>query len=168
MTIRTLAAAASLLAIATPLSAQDAPIIQPGAPGSENRMLKAEDATKLAGTTFTQADARFMRMMIPHHAQATTMTELVEARTNNEDILAIAGRIDAGQADEIAFMRDWLTSRGQPVGMVHMEGMSHAEHMAAMGMATPEQMERLASLEGTAFDELFLELMIRHLSLIHI
>ena len=71
MTIRSLAAAASLLALATPLAAQDAPIIQPGAPGAQNRTLQAEDATKLAGTTFTQADARFKRMMIPHHAQAT-------------------------------------------------------------------------------------------------
>lgn len=162
MTTRRLAAAASLLALATPLAAQDAPIIQPGAPGAENRTLQAEDATRLAATTFTQADARFMRMMIPHHTQAVELSSLVAERTNNEDLVAIAERIDAGQADEIAFMRDWLTSRGQPLAMQHMGGMSHAEHMASMGMATPEQMAELSSLEGTAFDALFLELMIRH------
>ena len=107
MTTRAFAAAASLLALATPLAAQQAPIIQPGAPGSENRTLRAEDATKLAATTFTPQDARFMQMMIPHHAQAVDMVALVEERTSNPDILAIAGRISAGQDDEIAFMRDW-------------------------------------------------------------
>jgi len=167
MTIRTFAAAASLLTLAStlacPLAAQDAPIIQPGAPGKENRTLKAEDATKLAATTFTPADARFMQMMIPHHAQATELTALVEGRTSNEDIIAIAGRIDSGQADEIAFMRDWLAARGQPAtAMMHMAGMSHAEHMAAMGMATPEQMARLATLEGPEFDAFFIQLMTRH------
>ena len=170
MTIRTMATAASLIALATtmavPLAAQDAPIIQPGAPGQENRSLKAEDASKLAGTNFAPADARFMQMMIPHHQQATEMTQLVDGRTSNPDIVKIAGRIDAGQGDEIAFMRDWLSSRGLPATMQHtaanMGGMTHAEHMAAMGMATPEQMKRLASLQGTAFDALFLELMIRH------
>ncbi|ALG59635.1 MULTISPECIES: DUF305 domain-containing protein [Citromicrobium] len=170
MTIRTMATAASLIALATtmavPLAAQDAPIIQPGAPGQENRSLKAEDASKLAGTNFAPADARFMQMMIPHHQQATEMTQLVDGRTSNPDIVKIAGRIDAGQGDEIAFMRDWLSSRGLPATMQHtaanMDGMTHAEHMAAMGMATPDQMKRLASLQGTAFDALFLELMIRH------
>ena len=170
MTIRTMATAASLLALATtmagPLAAQDAPIIQPGAPGQENRSLRAEDASKLAGTNFAPADARFMQMMIPHHQQATQMTALVEGRTSNPDIVKIAGRIDAGQGDEITFMRDWLSSRGLPATMQHtaanMGGMTHAEHMAAMGMATPDQMKRLASLQGTAFDALFLELMIRH------
>tara|TARA_B100000378_G_scaffold126608_1_gene102148 strand:- start:2201 stop:4432 length:2232 start_codon:yes stop_codon:yes gene_type:complete len=165
-----MATAASLIALATtmavPLAAQDAPIIQPGAPGQENRSLKAEDASKLAGTNFAPADARFMQMMIPHHQQATEMTQLVDGRTSNPDIVKIAGRIDAGQGDEIAFMRDWLSSRGLPATMQHtaanMGGMTHAEHMAAMGMATPEQMKRLASLQGTAFDALFLELMIRH------
>ena len=159
-----LLAAASLVALSlsAPLAAQDAPIVQPGAPGQENRTLRAEDATKLADTAFAPADARFMRMMIPHHAQAVDMVALVEERTSNEDILALAGRIAAGQDDEIAFMREWLTSRGQSTQMEHKAGMSHAEHMAAMGMATPEQMARLASLTGTEFDALFLQLMTRH------
>ncbi|ABC64964.1 DUF305 domain-containing protein [Erythrobacter litoralis] len=156
-------AASLLLGTSTIAAAQTAPIIQPGAPGMENKTLAAEDATKLAATTYTPADARFMQMMIPHHRQAVAMTALVEGRTANEDIVAIAGRIDAGQADEIAFMREWLEARGERLEMMHHQaGMSHAEHMAAMGMATPEQVARLATLEGTAFDELFLELMIRH------
>ena len=163
-TIARTLAATLLLGTSGIAAAQQAPIIQPGAPGAGNTVLKAEDATKLAGTTFAPADARFMQMMIPHHAQALELAALAEARTSNPDLIAIAGRIDAGQEDEIAFMRDWLAARGQPAtaAMEHMAGMSHAEHMASMGMATPEQMARLASLEGKEFDALFLELMIRH------
>ena len=165
MTIRTLTAASLLslaTAIATPALAQQAPIVQPGAPGAESRTLKAEDATKLADTAFSPADVMFMQMMIPHHAQALELTELVEGRTSNPDMLKIAGRIAASQEDEMKFMREWLSSRGQSEDMPHMPGMSHAEHMAAMGMATPAQMKRLATLKGNEFDALFLELMTRH------
>ncbi|MCV0382906.1 MAG: DUF305 domain-containing protein [Erythrobacter sp.] len=163
-TIARTLAATLLLGTSGIAAAQQAPIIQPGAPGAGNTVLKAEDATKLAGTTFAPADARFMQMMIPHHAQALELAALAEARTSNPDLIAIAGRIDAGQEDEIAFMRDWLAARGQPAAaaMEHMAGMSHAEHMASMGMATPEQMAQLASLQGKEFDALFLELMTRH------
>ena len=97
MTIRTLTAASLLslaTAIATPALAQQAPIVQPGAPGAESRTLKAEDATKLADTAFSPADVMFMQMMIPHHAQALELTELVEGRTSNPDMLKIAGRIE--------------------------------------------------------------------------
>lgn len=38
----------------------------------------------------------------------------------------------------------------------------HAHHHAMMGMATPEQMAALAASNGTAFDRMFLQLMIRH------
>ena len=165
MTIRTLTAASLLslaTAIATPALAQQAPIVQPGAPDAESRTLKAEDATKLADTAFSPADVMFMQMMIPHHAQALELTELVEGRTSNPDMLKIAGRIAASQEDEMKFMREWLSSRGQSEDMPHMPGMSHAEHMAAMGMATPAQMKRLATLKGNEFDALFLELMTRH------
>ena len=162
MTIRTLAAAASILALATPLAAQQAPIVQPGAPGAESRTLKAEDATKLADTAYSPADVRFMQMMIPHHAQALEMAKLIEGRTSNPDMVKIGGRIEASQKDEMDFMREWLSARGEPAMMQHMAGMDHAEHMAAMGMATREQMARLATLSGAEFDAYFLELMIRH------
>ncbi|WP_370178163.1 DUF305 domain-containing protein [Alteriqipengyuania sp.] len=166
MKIRTFAAAASILAIATPLAAQQAPIVQPGAPGAESRMLNAEDATKLADTAYSPADVRFMQMMIPHHAQALEMAALIEGRTSNPDMVKIGGRIEASQEDEMSFMREWLSARGEPAMMQHMAGMDHGKHMAemhaAMGMATPEQMARLATLNGSDFDAFFLELMIRH------
>ena len=158
--IARLSLAASLLATATTLAAQDAPILQPGAPGEATETLSAAEATELANTAWAPGDVSFMQGMIVHHQQAVDMADLVEGRTNNPDILAIAGRIDASQKDEIGFMTDWLRERSQPIAMT---GMGHAHHDGMMkGMATPEQMAQLAASKGTAFDRLFLELMIPH------
>ncbi|AKM08053.1 DUF305 domain-containing protein [Pelagerythrobacter marensis] len=149
-----------LLAGTSVLAAQEAPILQPGAPGQPTRTLAAEEATRLANTAFSPADVAFMQAMIVHHQQAVDMAALVEERTNNPDIVAIAGRIDVSQKDEIGFMTEWLRERSRDVAMA---GMGHAHHHEAMkGMATPEQMAQLAESRGTAFDRLFLQLMIPH------
>ncbi|WP_338446583.1 DUF305 domain-containing protein [Pelagerythrobacter marensis] len=155
-----LSLAAGLLAGTSALAAQDVPILQPGAPGQPTRTLAADEATRLANTAFSPADVAFMQAMIVHHRQAVDMAALVEERTNNPDIVAIAGRIDASQKDEIGFMTEWLRERGQDIAMA---GMGHAHrHEAMRGMATPEQMAQLADSRGTAFDRLFLQLMIPH------
>ena len=142
--------------------AQSAPIVQPGAPGQESRTLSADEATELADATYTMADVAFMQGMILHHQQAVDMANLVEGRSAQEDIVTIAGRIKSSQADEISFMREWLSDRGEPTEMPGMEG--HAGHMHHMmaGMASPEQMAALAEAEGVEFDRLFLTLMIAH------
>lgn len=134
------------------------PIIQPGAPGQTSRSLSAEDAVKIANTSFTRDDAMFMQNMIPHHGQAVSMAVLVEDRTNNEEIIDIAGRIRKSQADEIAFMRDWLEQRNEVTDIDHSMHMDHS----LMGMATPAQMDELAAAKGTDFDRLFLSFMIPH------
>jgi len=76
---------ASCLASATALSAQTAPIVQPGAPGSDGRVLTAEQATDLADTSYSPADVVFMQGMILHHQQAVEMARLIKDRTNRED-----------------------------------------------------------------------------------
>jgi uncharacterized protein (DUF305 family) len=155
-------AAGLLLSTSTAAIAQQAPIVMPGAPGAAPRVIDEDEAIRLSDTRFSPADVTFMQDMIVHHQQAVDMAALVEGRSNNPDVTAIAGRIDASQADEIHFMRDWLTERGQPTAMQHHAGMDHAAHHAKMGMATPAQMAELATLEGTDFDRLFLQLMVRH------
>ncbi|GGD07186.1 DUF305 domain-containing protein [Aquisalinus flavus] len=161
-----LAASAAALSIsAAPAFAQtSAPIVQPGAPGQDTRDLSADEASKIADTRYTQDDVMFLQHMIPHHWQAVEMAALATERTNNQDILDAAGRITASQEDEIAFMQDWLTARGEdaPDPSDHHSMHMSMEMMRAMGMATPDQMEQLAASEGTAFDRLFLELMIKH------
>lgn len=148
--------------LAWPLIGQaQAPIVHPGAPGEESRTLTAEEATEIAETAFSPADIRFMADMIPHHHQAMEMSALVADRTNRPEIVDLAGRIDASQSDEIEFMQNWLTERGQPAPDPTNHDHMHTTHTMA-GMASPEQMAELARLSGIEFDRMFLELMMRH------
>ena len=159
-----LALAGLLAGSATVALAQTAPIVLPGAPGQESRVIGAEEAIKLASSGHSPADTAFMQHMIVHHQQAIEMAALVKARTNNPDIIAIAGRIDAGQADEMKFMRKWLADRREPLAMPQMDHSAHAGHPshAMKGMASAAQMVELAGVSSTGFDRLFLQLMIPH------
>ncbi|MEM7583171.1 MAG: DUF305 domain-containing protein [Acidobacteriota bacterium] len=159
-TLRVILIASLLLGAATPSLAQ-APIIQPGAPGEPPKELSAEKAIQVAVTGFSPDDVRFMTDMIPHHHQALEMSALAADRTNNQELIDAAGRIDASQGDEIELMQQWLRERGQPVPDPTAHHAMHTDHTMA-GMATPEQMAELAASKGTAFDRLYLKLMIAH------
>jgi uncharacterized protein (DUF305 family) len=137
------------------------PIIQPGAPGEPVRELKADEAIDIANTSYSPDDVRFMQDMIPHHHQALEMAALVAGRTNRQELIDVAGRINASQGDEIEFMQQWLRERGEKVPEPTAHHAMHTTHKMA-GMATPEQMAELAASDGTAFDRLFLQLMITH------
>ena len=150
-----------LLGLSTVSMAQDVPIIQPGAPGEPTRELSAEEAIEIADTSYSPDDVKFMQDMLPHHNQAVQMTALVADRTNRQELLDLAGRIDASQADEIEFMQQWLQERGERVPDPAARDAMHTSHEMA-GMVSPEDMARLAQLEDTAFDRLFLESMITH------
>ena len=99
-----------------------------------------------------------MRDMIPHHQQALEMSRLAPDRTNSPELLEIAGKIEAAQGDEIAFMEQWLTSRGESIDQSH----AHTGHHTMKGMATEAQMASLAAASGVEFDRQFLSLMIAH------
>ncbi len=137
------------------------PIIQPGAPGQPARNLSADEAIRIAVTSYSPDDVRFMQDMIPHHHQALEMAVLAPARTNRPDLLEAAKRIESSQADEIRFMQQWLRERGQPVPDPAAHGAMHTDHKMA-GMATPAQMAELAAAKGVDFDRQFLTLMIKH------
>jgi uncharacterized protein (DUF305 family) len=106
-----------------------------------------------------------MQGMIVHHAQAVEMTALIESRTENKDVRSLGARISHSQADEIAFMKRWLASRGQPVADATHDMHKHHKNMShelMPGMLTAEQMEALRKAKGEEFDRLFLEGMIQH------
>ena len=138
----------------------EVPILQPGAPGDPTKELDPETAIAIADSSYTAADVEFLQGMIVHHYQAFLMSEMAPSRTNNQTILDLAGRIDASQIDEIDFMENWLTERGKSVPDPTQTGHSH--HHKMMGMATPEQMNKLEASNSTDFDRLYLNLMIRH------
>ena len=151
------------------LNANEPNIIQPSAPGNDSNIIDASKAIQIADTSFTRDDVVFLEQMIVHHQQALTMSSMAQERTNSQDILDLAGRIEVSQDDEISFMKDWLLERNiQPTS-------HHGHHMKMKGMATPAELEQLSSSQGVDFDRLFLTLMILHhegaidmLSLIHI
>ncbi|MBB4659180.1 DUF305 domain-containing protein [Parvularcula dongshanensis] len=162
---------ALLLLSSTALStalAQDAPIVLPGAPGQDAQALSAEEAIKVSDARYSPADVAYLQAMIPHHYQAVVMARMAPERTNNEDVLAAAGRIERSQLDEISFMQTWLSDRGEdapdPESTDHMHEVSDeaAKAHRAMGMATPEQIAQLEAAQGTEFDRMFLDLMIPH------
>jgi len=136
------------------------PIVQPGAPGSPSRVIAPDKALDLSHVQYTSADVQFMQGMIGHHAQALDMTTLLSTRTSSEDMRKLALRIELSQADEIKMMQRWLRVRGQDVPDEHAHHMPGAALMP--GMLTPEEMDRLAEARGTAFDQLFLQFMIKH------
>jgi len=123
----------------------------------------AASAQAAPAVSYSPADVGFMQGMIAHHAQALEMTALVPARTARADLRLLAERIRVSQESEIKTMEQWLLARGEQLPCLE-PGHQHGgmEHMLMPGMATPEQMARMAAATGAEFDRLFLESMIRH------
>lgn len=144
-------------------------IIQPGAPGEPSRELTSEEAAAIEAPEHTEADVRFMQMMLPHHAQALEMTALVPDRSAREDLPLFAERMEISQEDEIALIERWLEARGEEVpdlGEAHAHG-DHSDHGTTddelmPGMLTEEEMAELEAATGEEFDRLFLTYMHRH------
>ena len=135
------------------------PLVQPGAPGQDTRVVDARETARSATLPFTAADVKFMQGMIGHHAQAIEMAQLLIKNSASDDMKMLAKRILVSQADEINMMQDWLKSRGQTLPDPHAH---HTGGALMPGMLTQEEMARLAAARGTEFDRLFLEGMIKH------
>ena len=152
------ALAAGTLSCGPASAPREGRLVQPGAPGEQSRAVTPEQAAANR-PRHTDADVRFMQDMITHHAQAVEMTSLLKSRSTSEDMQKLAQRIELSQDDEIRMMKGWLTARGAALPDPH----AHHTHAGLMrGMASPEEMQRLANLKGPEFDRLFLELMIKH------
>jgi uncharacterized protein (DUF305 family) len=141
-------------------------IIQPGAPGQPSKILPPTTHASL--TPLVEADVEFMQGMIVHHSQAIEMTAWIPTHTENPELRALGARISSSQADEMKFMRRWLTARGLPITMsmeamnnMHMD-MSNDGAPMMPGMLTAAQMTALKNARGPEFDHLFLVGMIQH------
>ncbi len=140
--------------------AGQAPIVQPGAPGHDNKMLTPATAVVPARAP-SEADVIFMQGMIHHHSQAVDMTAWAPTHTHNKALLSLCQRISISQTDEMKFMKTWLVDRGQPI-MVMAPGMDMASMPLMPGMLTKQQMETLGKAKNAEFDRLFLTGMIQH------
>ncbi|GAA4823479.1 DUF305 domain-containing protein [Tomitella cavernea] len=147
------------------------------------------DSADAAQAQFNEADIAFLDGMYPHHAQAIEMTEMVDGRTDNPELIALAEQIDAAQGPEMEQMTTLLAQWGQPApsadggeDMVSGDGMGSGHEMGDMnggdgsddaadgaqgghemtGMMTDEQMDQLMAASGPEFDRMWLEMMIQH------
>ncbi|MEU6202126.1 DUF305 domain-containing protein [Micromonospora musae] len=134
----------------------DATVIMPGRPG-EPAVTRAPGEVRGVGSTpHNELDVWFVRMMIPHHAQALEMARLAPDRAADPGVRAIADRIRASQDPEIGLMRAWLQNRGLSADVA-----GH-DHGTMRGMQTPEAMRQLTDARGADFDRLFVKMMTEH------
>jgi uncharacterized protein (DUF305 family) len=113
-------------------------------------MMSDEEATG----AYSDDELMFASMMIPHHSQAVTMSELALSNSTNPEVLALATAIRDAQGPEITQMQSWLDQSDYSG--------THAGHMDMGGMLSEEELAKLAIAKGAAFDRLFLEGMIAH------
>ena len=118
-------------------------------------------ATNSTGAAFNDADVTFAQGMIPHHEQAIEMADIAldPNMGASGQVSDLATRIKGGQDPEIELMTGWLTAWGQPLQMATDEG----HEMSSMdGMMSAEEMDTLGTMNGAAFDTMWMEMMIRH------
>ncbi|MET9297640.1 DUF305 domain-containing protein [Streptomyces sp. NPDC003077] len=133
-------------------------VVAPGKPDEPARTLTAEEAASaVPDDSPNSADHTYVQMMIRHHEQALTMTDLAATHAHSAQVKRLAGRIAAAQRPEIGAMRGWQASHGDP-----RKPSGHHDHGAMPGMASPAQLDALRTARGERFDALFLKLMITH------
>ncbi|QSE87744.1 DUF305 domain-containing protein (plasmid) [Rhodococcus pseudokoreensis] len=106
-------------------------------------------ATTAAADTHNQADVTFAQQMIPHHAQAIEMSDVVLAKDGIDPrVIDLANQIKAAQGPEIERLQGWLTEWGQssmPMATSGMMTPGQSMPMATSGMMTPGQSMPMAT-----------------------
>ena len=122
----------------------------------------AESSTgSVSAVALNAADIEFAQGMIAHHEQAIEMAEIaLDPNVGaSPEVVDLATRIKGAQDPEVELMTGWLTAAGEPVSMDASEG----HDMSSMeGMMTAEQMDAMAAMTGTDFDQAWLQMMIAH------
>jgi uncharacterized protein (DUF305 family) len=110
-----------------------------------------------SSAAFNDADVSFAQGMIPHHTQAVEMADLGSTQASSAKVKDLAVRIKAAQGPEITAMTAWLKSWNKPVEASggDMSGMD-------MGIMSAADMKSLTAATGTAFDKMFLTMMVVH------
>jgi uncharacterized protein (DUF305 family) len=159
-TRRALVAAAALSIVLAACGQDDDPTIEAPAddPGAEQPADDADDAA--AEGEANEADVKFVQGMIPHHEGAIEMAELVEGRTDRQELLDLADEIIEVQDEEIALLRGMLDRMGADE-MAMDDDMGDMDH-GDMGMMDEAELEELRELEGDEFDRRFMQAMIVH------
>ncbi|MBD0323599.1 MAG: DUF305 domain-containing protein, partial [Aldersonia sp.] len=130
-----------------------------------------------SGVTLSPTDIGFAQDMSAHHAQAVLLSQTLP-RGVDPLVRALADQIVAAQSAEIATMQGWLTLVGAPLTAEHpmawMGADAHAGHAVGHdggdastgppmpGMASVDEISKLAGMGGRDAEVWYLQLMIRH------
>ena len=131
--------------------------------------------------TTESAEAGFSRDMQTHHNQGVELSFIIRDLTDDDEVRLLAYDIATTQGAQSGMMRGWLAAWGLPQassepsmtwmtrptleGEGHDHGSGDDAHQPGEpmpGLATPEQIAELKTLEGVAAERMFLELMIAH------
>lgn len=134
-------------------------------PGSSGHSMPGMDHSTSAGSPsgtatasavlHNAADTMFAQMMIPHHAQAVEMSDMVlEKQDIPAPVRDLAAKIKAAQGPEIETMTGWLKSWNETATAHSGHGME--------GMMGESEMAKLEAAQGTEAAKLFLSQMITH------
>ncbi|MCO4252219.1 DUF305 domain-containing protein [Pseudarthrobacter raffinosi] len=128
-------------------------------PGMNHGSSGMSSSSVPAAADFNAADAVFAQTMIPHHAQAVEMSDLMLKKEGiPATVSALATRIKAAQGPEIEKMTSWLKSWNQSTEVPSAMAGGHS----MSGMMGEEDMTALGAAQGTEASRLFLTQMIAH------
>ncbi|HCB56771.1 MAG TPA: DUF305 domain-containing protein [Arthrobacter bacterium] len=151
----TIAAAIALAGCSTGTAGSDGGSM----PGMNHGSSGMSSGSAPAATDFNASDAMFAQMMIPHHAQAVEMSDLMLKKEGiPATVTGLATRIKAAQAPEIEKMTGWLRSWNQPTAMSSEMAGGHS----MSGMMGDDDMTKLGAAQGAEAARLFLTQMIAH------
>lgn len=123
-----------------------------------------DSSTRTSTGTFNTADVEFVQGMIPHHEQAIIMSDMAERLAKDPRVEQLAADIKVAQQPEIDQMKGWLSEWGVDESDVggHM-AMGHGSRSSLMpGMMTSADLDQLSGRTSSAFDTMFLTMMIDH------
>ncbi|MFF2243457.1 DUF305 domain-containing protein [Arthrobacter sp. NPDC058130] len=125
-------------------------------PGMGSGGMGMSSSAAPAAADHNAADIMFVQGMIPHHAQAVEMSDIMLKKEGLDvRITALATKIKAAQAPEIEQMTQWLNSWNEPAQMAGGHGMGD-------GMMDDDDLKKLDAAQGTDAAKLFLTGMIAH------
>ncbi|BBY31505.1 DUF305 domain-containing protein [Mycolicibacterium sediminis] len=129
-----------------------------GCNGTDQAVQDSRGSSTSDAVDHNDADVAFLQQMIPHHAQAIEMSDVLLATSGvSPQIAAQARSIKVRQTSEIAMMRGWLTTWATGPAAVQPP-----HHSGQCGMVSPRELAALHDAESAVADRLYLELMISH------
>lgn len=113
--------------------------------------LAHESSGSKVGTP-SKTDARWAAMMVVHHQNGITITDLALQKSKNKDVLAIAAQSKADQQRQIPGLR----------AVAQAGGMAPMPPEPPLDRFNDQQMEMVKKLSGAEFDRAWLDLLSSH------